>query len=151
MFFDFSSVFNTSHPLLLRGKLKGAGVDCHLAAWTTDYLTNRPQYVRLCTCVSDVVVCSTGAPQGRVLSPFLFTRYTSDFTYNTDSCHLQKFSDNTAIIAHMPEVNDLEYRRFITNFVAWWELNHLCITASKTKKVVIDFRRKAPLIAPVNI
>ena len=78
MFFDFSSAFNTIHPSLLRGKLEGAGVDCHLAAWTTDYLTNRPQYVRLRDCVSDVVVCSMGAPQGTVFSPFLFTLYTSD-------------------------------------------------------------------------
>ncbi|KAF7649770.1 hypothetical protein LDENG_00136660 [Lucifuga dentata] len=73
MFFDFSSAFNTIQPLLLRGKLEGAGVDCHLTAWTIDYLTNRPQYVRLHNCVSDVVVCSMGAPQGTVLSPFLFT------------------------------------------------------------------------------
>ena len=87
MFFDFSSAFNTIQPSLLRGKLEGAGVDCHLAAWTTDYLTNRPQYVRLRDCVSDVVFCSTGAPQGTVLPPFLFTLYTSDFSHNTDSCH----------------------------------------------------------------
>ncbi|XP_054872390.1 uncharacterized protein LOC118470055 [Amphiprion ocellaris] len=76
MFFDFSSAFNTIQPSLLSVKLEGAGVDCHLAAWTIDYLTNRPQYVRLQDCVSDVVVSSMGAPQGTVLSPFLFTLYT---------------------------------------------------------------------------
>ena len=63
-------------------KLEGAEVDCHLAAWLIDYLANRPQYVRLPGCESDVVVCSTGAPQGTVLSPFLFTLYTSD-TFRT--------------------------------------------------------------------
>ena len=55
MFFDFSSAFNTIQLALLRGKLERAGVDYHLAAWTIDYLTNRPQYVRLRDCVSDVV------------------------------------------------------------------------------------------------
>ena len=119
MFFDFSCAFNTIQPSLLRGKLEGVGVDCHLAARTTDYLTNRPQYVRLRDCVSDVVVCSTGAPQGTMLSPFLFTLYTSDFSYNMDSCHLHKFSDDTAIVACVTEGNDLEYRKVITNFVAW--------------------------------
>ena len=69
MFFDVSSAFNTIHPSVLRGKLEGAGVDCYLAAWNTDYLTDKPQYVRLRDCVPDVVVCSTGAPQGKVLSP----------------------------------------------------------------------------------
>ncbi|KAF7649193.1 hypothetical protein LDENG_00145500, partial [Lucifuga dentata] len=42
MFFVFSSAFNTIQPSLLRGKLEGMGVDCHLTAWTIDYLTNRP-------------------------------------------------------------------------------------------------------------
>ncbi|KAF7657813.1 hypothetical protein LDENG_00022000 [Lucifuga dentata] len=44
MFFDFSSAFNTIQPSLLRGKLEGAEVDCHLTAWIIDYLTNRPHY-----------------------------------------------------------------------------------------------------------
>nr|XP_046228000.1 uncharacterized protein LOC124049921 [Scatophagus argus] len=42
----FSSAFNTIQPTLLGDKLKCAEVDHHLSAWTVDYLTNRPQYVR---------------------------------------------------------------------------------------------------------
>ena len=42
MLFDFSSGFITIQPALLRGKLERAGVDHHLAAWTIDFLTNRP-------------------------------------------------------------------------------------------------------------
>ncbi|TWW71212.1 putative RNA-directed DNA polymerase from transposon BS [Takifugu flavidus] len=122
--------FNTIQPSLLRGKIEGAGVDCHLAAWTTDYLTNRLQYMRLRDCEFDVVVCNPGAPQGTVLSPFLFTLYTSDFSHNLDSCHLQKFSDDTAIIGRVSEGNELEYREVITNFVAWCKLNHLHINTS---------------------
>ncbi|KAI3358233.1 hypothetical protein L3Q82_003228 [Scortum barcoo] len=121
-FFDFSSAFNTIHPSLLRVKLERAGASDQLAAWVTNYLTDRPQFVRLQDCVSDVVVCSTGAPQGTVLSPFLFTLYTSDFTYSTDSCHLQKFSDDTAIVGCVSEGNDCEYRKVIMDFVDWCEL-----------------------------
>ena len=72
-------------------------------------------------------------------------------SYNTDSCQLHKFSDDTAIVAHVVEGNNLEYRKVITNFVNWCELNHPCINASKTKEVVINFRWKAPQTAPVNI
>ncbi|KAI3358072.1 hypothetical protein L3Q82_003084 [Scortum barcoo] len=151
-FFDFSSAFNTIHPSLLRVKLERAGASDQLAAWVTNYLTDRPQFVRLQDCVSDVVVCSTGAPQGTVLSPFLFTLYTSDFTYSTDSCHLQKFSDDTAIVGCVSEGNDCEYRKVIMDFVDWCELKHLQVNASKTKEMVIDFSRKPSSdIAPVNI
>jgi len=45
-------------------------------------------------CVSGTLECSTGAPQGTVLAPFLFTLYTSDFRYNSESCHIQKYSDS---------------------------------------------------------
>ena len=128
-----------------------AGVDEQLTAWTIDYLTDRPQYVRLRNCVSEGVVCSTGAPQGTVLSPFLFSLYTSDFTYNTSSCHLQKFSDDSAIVGCVSEGNELEYRSVIMDFVDWCESNHLCLNTSKTKEMVIDLRRRAPPHTPVTI
>ncbi|KAI3363548.1 hypothetical protein L3Q82_012140 [Scortum barcoo] len=73
--------------------------------------------------------------------------------YSTDSCHLQKFSDDTAIVGCVSEGNDCEYRKVIMDFVDWCELNHLQVNASKTKEMVIDFSRKPSSndIAPVNI
>ncbi|KAI3375234.1 hypothetical protein L3Q82_021731, partial [Scortum barcoo] len=100
MFFDFSSAFNTIQPRLLWDKLQLAGVDHHLTTWILDYLTHRPQFVRVQGFESDRLLCSTGAPQGTVLAPFLFTLYTADFSYNTPSCHLQKFSDDSAVVGH---------------------------------------------------
>ncbi|TWW53320.1 hypothetical protein D4764_0013870 [Takifugu flavidus] len=47
MFFDFSSAFNTIQPRLLGDKLEVAGVDHHLTTWILDYLTQRPQFVRV--------------------------------------------------------------------------------------------------------
>ncbi|KAI3368971.1 hypothetical protein L3Q82_025953 [Scortum barcoo] len=42
-FFDFSSALCTIQPSLLRVKLERAGASDQLAAWVTNYLTNRPQ------------------------------------------------------------------------------------------------------------
>ena len=81
MFFDFSSAFNTIRPALLGEKMTAMEVEAPIVSWIVDYLTGRPQYVRLQNCVSDKVVSNTGAPQGTVLSPFLFTLFTSDFNY----------------------------------------------------------------------
>lgn len=92
MFFNFSSHFNTIKPWLLRRKMEDVGVDQQLVVWMTKYATNRPglQAVRL--------VCSMEAPQGAVLPSFLFSFYISEFRHNSDECHLQKFSDDIAII-----------------------------------------------------
>ena len=151
MFFDFSTAFNTIQLTLLRGKLEGAGVDEQLTAWTIDYLTNIPQYMRLHDCVSEVVVCGTGAPQGTVLSPFLFSLYTSDFRYNLNHYHIQRCSDDTAIIGCVSDGNGKEYREVISDFVGWCETNALQINDSKTKEMIVDFRRKSPPATLVSI
>ncbi|KAI4896058.1 hypothetical protein NFI96_010383 [Prochilodus magdalenae] len=151
MFFDFSSAFNTIQPLQLREKLARMQVVLHLVSWITDYLTGRPQYVRLKDCTSETVVSSTGAPQGTVLSPFLFTLYTSDFRYNSETCHMQKFSDDTAIVACVRGGQEAEYRNLVEDFVAWCHRNNLLLNTSKTKEMVVDFHRARPLIQPVFI
>ncbi|KAK7896388.1 hypothetical protein WMY93_021713 [Mugilogobius chulae] len=144
--------FNTIQPLLLRDKLETAGVDCDLAEWILDYLTNRPQFVRARDCVSDLLTCSVGAPQGTVLAPFLFTLYTADFRHNADSCVLQKFSDDSAIIGFITDDNDAEYRGLTQDFVDWCQQNHLLLKAGKIKEMVVDFRRRHTIaLPPVNI
>ncbi|XP_051787946.1 uncharacterized protein LOC127529166 [Erpetoichthys calabaricus] len=151
MFLDFSSTFNTIQPLLLRDKLIEMGVDSYLVAWIVDYLTDRSQYVCLGNCRSDIVVSNTGAPQGTVLSPVLFSLYTSDFQYNSESCHVQKFTDDTAIVACIRSGQEEEYRNLIKDFVKWCDSNHRQLNTSKTKELVVDFRRTRPLMDPVII
>ncbi|KAI3373863.1 hypothetical protein L3Q82_021972 [Scortum barcoo] len=107
-------------PLLLRDKLTEMGVGSHLVAWITDYLTGRPQYVRLGdwgNCRSDTVASSTGAPQGTVLSPVLFT-----------------LCQHTGVDSGQED----EYRELIKDFVTWCDLNHLLLNTTKTREMV-DF------------
>ncbi|XP_051910268.1 uncharacterized protein LOC127593083 [Hippocampus zosterae] len=151
MFFDFSSAFNTIQPNLLGDKLQNAGVDHHLTAWIIDYLTNRPLYVRLQSCESDRLLCSTGAPQGTVLAPFLFILYTLDFRHATPNCHLQKFSDDSAIVGLITEGEHREYKGLMKDFVDWCQQNLLQINPRETKELVVDFYRKQSSPAPMNI
>ncbi len=114
-FFDFSSAFNTIQPALFKNKLENARLHQSVVSWLMDYLSNRPQYVRMHNCVTQVVMCSTGVPQGTVLAPFLLyflyiTFYISDFQYNSKNCHLQKFSDDSAIVGCIKEHDESEYR-----------------------------------------
>ena len=101
--------------------------------------------------MSDRVVSNTGTPQGTVLSPFLFTLYTTDFSYCTETCHLQKFSDDSAVVGCITDGNESEYRTVVDNFVTWSCKNHLQLNVSKTKELVVDFRRSKGPVTPVTI
>ena len=151
MFSDFSSAFNTIQPALLEDKLELAGVNQHLTSWILDYLTNQPQYVRTRDYVLDIIICSTGAPQRTVLAPFLFTLYTADFYHQSPHCHLQKFSEDSAIVGLIRDEDDRAYRELIKDFVDWCQQNHLQLNAGKTKELVVDFRRHRQPCTQVNI
>lgn len=86
----------------------------------TDHLTGRPQYVRLGNCRSDTLVSSTAASEGAVLSPVLST---SDFQYNSESCHVQRFADNAAMVGCRRNGPEEDHRKLIQDFVAWCDLN----------------------------
>lgn len=107
MFFDFSFAFNTIKPALLGKKMIATRM-----FFLPYYLTGHPQYVRVENCVSDAVVSSTGVPQRTVLSPFLFTLCTSDLRYDMETCHLQNFSDDSAVVGCIRRRDVAEYQ--------WW-------------------------------
>lgn len=72
IFVEFSNVFNTIQPMLIRDKRAGMGVGPHLVARIMSYLIGRPAYVCLGDCWSDTVISNIGAPQRTVLSLVLF-------------------------------------------------------------------------------
>ncbi|KAI3369653.1 hypothetical protein L3Q82_025365 [Scortum barcoo] len=84
----------------------------------------------------------TGAPQGTVLAPFLYTIYTVDFQHNTSNCFLQKNADDTAVVSLIRGDEEEEYRKTIEEFVNWSEHNHLILNTTKTKEVIVDFRKR---------
>ena len=124
MFFDFSSAFNTIQPHLLVKKLLDINVPCGLIQWTLDYLTNRSQYVKIGqSSTSNVISSSTGAPQGTVLAPFLFTLYTSDCRSQSSKCPLIKFADDTALIGLISKDDDRAFFSQVDSFVNHCDTN----------------------------
>ena len=127
-------------------------VPCGLIRWTLDYLTNRSQYVKIGqSSISNVISSSTGAPQGTVLAPFLFTLYTSDCRSQSSKCPLIKFADDTALIGLISKDDDSALLSQVDSFVNHCDANYLELNVSKTKEMVIDFRQTRPDPQPVDI
>lgn len=97
LFIDFSSAFNTIIPGKLFDKLTNMSLDSSMCRWILDFLLNRPQTVKLDGSCSDVVVLNTGAPQGCVLSPLLYSQFTNDCVSTHDSVKMCKFADDTTL------------------------------------------------------
>ncbi len=95
LFVDFSSAFNTIIPTLLQTKLTQLSVPSSICQWITSCLTDRQQLVRLGKFMSNSRSTNTGALQGCVLSPLLFSLYTNDCTSKDPSVKLLKFADDT--------------------------------------------------------
>ncbi len=62
LFIDFSSAFNTIIPQQLINKLNLLGLNNSLCNWILDFLTGRPQSVRVGHNTSSTTTLSTGAP-----------------------------------------------------------------------------------------
>ncbi len=85
LFVDFSSAFNTIIPHLLLPKLLQLSMPTSICQWITSFLTDRQQLLMLGKYTSSIRTISTGAPQGCVLSPLLFSLYTSNCTSKLQS------------------------------------------------------------------
>ncbi len=111
LFVDFSSAFNKIIPNLLLPKLTQLSVPTSICQWITSFLTDRQQLVRLGNYTSNTCTISTGAPQGCVLFPLLFSLYTNDCTSKDPSVKLLKFADDTTVIGLIQDGDESTYRQ----------------------------------------
>ena len=152
LFIDFSSAFNTIKPFTMANKLNDMNVSPNLIKWIHCYLTDRSQYVKFKGVLSDVVRTNTGAPQGCVLSPLLFTLYTNDCKSKCEMCPIFKYADDTAIVGKIGNGDESIYREVVKEFVDWCDDNHLCLNVAKTKEIIVDFSKsKTKVHDPVFI
>ncbi len=145
LFIDFSSAFNTIIPQQLINKLNLLGLNNSLCNWI---LTGRPQSVRVGHNTASTTTLSTGAPQGCVLSPLLFTLLTHDCTAKFSSNHIIKFADDTTVVGLIKKNDETHYREEVAQLAEWCGANNLSLNVEKTKEVVLDFRRRNSIDHP---
>ncbi len=95
LFIDYSSAFN---PTKLAVKLSDLGLNTSLCDWIQDFLTARPQVVKVGQFTSNSITLNIGAPQGCVLSPLLYSLYTHDCVSSHSSTSIVKFADDTVVL-----------------------------------------------------
>jgi hypothetical protein len=95
LFIDYSSAFNTIVPSQLITKVRILGLNTSLCNWILGFLMGRSQVVRVGNNTS-----ATGAPQGCVLSPLMYSLFTHDCMARHNSNTIIKFADDTTVTHH---------------------------------------------------
>ncbi len=144
LFVEFISAFNTLIPVTLQNKLTQLSTPTSICQWINSFLTDRQQLVRLGKFSSSTRTISTGAPQGCVLSPLLFSMYTNDCTSKDPSVKLLKFEDDTTLIELIQDGDESAYRQKVKELAVSCSLDNLELNTLKTVEMIVDFRRNPP-------
>ncbi|KAM9433306.1 lipid droplet-associated hydrolase isoform 2-T2 [Salvelinus alpinus] len=151
LFIDYSSVFNTIVPSQLINKLRTLGLNTSLCNWILDFQTGRPQVVSVGHTTSVTLILSTGAPQGCVLSPLLYSLFTHDCTARHDSNTIIKFADDTTVVGLITDNDETSYREEVRDLAAWCQDNNLSLNVIKTKEMIVDYRKRRTKHVPILI
>jgi hypothetical protein len=150
-FIDYSSAFNNIVPSKLINKLRTLGLNTSLCIWILDFLTGRPQVVRVGNNTSATLILNTGAPQGCVLSPLLYSLFTHDCTARHNSNTIIEFADDTTVVGLNTDNNDTVYMEEVRDLTMWCQDNNLSLNGIKTKEIIVDYRKKRTEHAPILI
>ena len=134
LFVDYSSAFNTILPCRLLSNMSDLGVQHNICLWIRDFLTDRPQSVRMGPHLSSTLTLGIGAPQGCVLGPFLYSLYTHDLisSHNTNNIsQICRWYDCGG-------ADESAYRGWQSG--AQRTISHS--TPKKPKALIMDFRKK---------
>uniref|UniRef100_A0A8C7GLL8 Reverse transcriptase domain-containing protein n=1 Tax=Oncorhynchus kisutch TaxID=8019 RepID=A0A8C7GLL8_ONCKI len=151
LFTDYSSAFNTIVPSKLITKLRNLGLNTSLCNWILDFLTGRPQVVRVGINTSATLILNTGAPQGCVLSPLLYSLFTHDCMARHDSNTIIKFADDTTVLGLITDNDETAYREQVRDLARWCQNNNLSLNVTKTKEMIVDYSKRRTEHAPILI
>ncbi len=97
--------------------------------------------VRVGSNISFPLTLNTGAPQGCVLSPLLYPLYMHDCVAMHSSNVIVKFAYDTTVVGLITDGDESAFREEVHTLTNWCHNNNLSLNISKTKKLVVDFRR----------
>ncbi len=123
-------------------KLSDLGLNTSLCDWIQDFLTGKPQMVKVGQFTSNSITLNIGAPQGCVLCPLLYSLYTHDCMSSHSSTYIVKFADDTVVLGLNSNNDETAYLDEVERLTSWCQDNCLSLNVSKTKELIVDFRKR---------
>jgi hypothetical protein len=99
--------------------------------------------------ISNLLILNTGTPQVGVLSPLLYSLLINDSMAMHASNSITKLADDTTVVSLITNNDETAYREEVSALGVWCQKNNLSLNVSKTKEMIVEFRkqkREHPLI-----
>lgn len=133
LYLDLTRAFDLVDHKLLLLKLEKCGVCANMKRWFQTYLTNRMQYTRIDSFLSEGGKVESGVPQGSVLGPLLFILYINDLCDIDIASLLTSFADDTSIVFSGSTIKELNNaaQNDIDKILKWVKENSLVLNYRK--------------------
>lgn len=142
---DLSKAFDSLDHAILLVKLKSLGLSHGALEWFRSYLTERSQFVRIGSEVSDLENTAYGVPQGSILGPALFSIYLNDLPTIPHFGSLESYVDDSKLYLSFPvkdtNIITQKINEDLSLIASWCCHNHLLINPDKTKLLVMGTRQ----------
>ena len=144
IFMDLSKAFDTLDHSILINKLAYYGIHGAALRWFTSYLTGRSQYVEIDGVSSNILLLSTGVPQGSILGPLLFLIYMNDIPNCTEHFNFILYADDTTLnnTVQIPSLSPVDINNELAKVYDWLAVNKLSLNVRKTKYVIFHAMNK---------
>ena len=83
--------------------------------------------VRVSNNTSATLALNTGAPQGCVLSPLLYSLFPRDCVSMHDSHTIIKFADDMTVVGLITDDDETAYREEVSDLAVWCQNNNLSL------------------------
>ena len=112
--------------------MKAMKVNPFIFKWYHYFPTGRSQLVGVIQTHSHSLTTNTGAPQGCVSSPLLYTLYINDCTSTTSENFIVKFADDSSIVSLLFAHSNIDMYFFkVNHFTEWCTDNFLELNTPK--------------------
>lgn len=153
VFVDLQKAFDVVDIDTLLGKLYKIGFRDKMYNIIKSYLSNRKQYIKLDSNISETKINECGVPQGSVLGPLFYSLYVLNLQLAGLVAKYYTFADDTVLMYEFENGSEIEniVNLDLRRYTDWLLSNKLKINVGKTKYMLFKQKNKCVTLPNLKI